>query len=286
MHTRSFKMRNMTDYDRIAKAITYINQRVHEQPSLHDIAAHVHLSPFHFQRLFSRWAGVTPKRFLQVLTLEQGKQLLTESRSLLDVSDSIGLSSSSRLYDHFVQLEAVTPGDYKNKGKGLVIEYGEHATPFGSLFIAVSSRGVCRAGFLDYTSTEQQLGELQQTWPLASLTKNSAATRTVVDAMFTGAGTLKSPLSLYVAGTNFQIAVWRALLQIPSGTVVNYSQIATALKRPRAARAVGNAIAANPLAFLIPCHRVIKQTGAIGKYHWGETRKQAIQIWEKARLTS
>jgi AraC family transcriptional regulator of adaptative response/methylated-DNA-[protein]-cysteine methyltransferase len=125
------------------------------------------------------------------------------------------------LYDHFVQLEAVTPGDYKNKGKGLVIEYGEHATPFGSLFIAVSSRGVCRAGFLDYTSTEQELGELLQTWPLASLTKNTAATRTVVDAMFTGTGTLKSPLSLYVAGTNFQIAVWRALLQIPSGTLVN-----------------------------------------------------------------
>jgi AraC family transcriptional regulator of adaptative response/methylated-DNA-[protein]-cysteine methyltransferase len=276
-------MRNTTDYDRIAKAITYINQRVSEQPGLDEIAAHVQLSPFHFQRLFSRWAGVSPKRFLQVLTLERSKPLLGESRSLLDVADSIGLSSGSRLYDHFVQLEAVTPGDYKQKGKDLRIEYGCHASPFGEFFIAQSSRGVCRAAFLDYSNLEQELLQLQQIWPLAVLTHNPTATAAIVARMFAGTTAQDVPLSLYVKGTNFQVAVWRALLQIPAGTVINYGQLATVLNRPRAARAVGNAIAANPIAYLIPCHRVIQQTGAIGKYHWDPIRKQAIQIWEAAQ---
>ena len=273
----------MSDYERIASAITYINQRVSEQPSLDEIAAHVHLSPFHFQRLFSRWTGVTPKRFLQILTLEHGKNLLRESKTLLDVTDSIGLSSSSRLYDHFVQLEAATPGDYKNKGKALTIEYGAHATPFGQFFLAVSTRGICRAAFLDYTSIEHELAALQEAWPLAAIVHNAATTRRVTDTMFDKTSRLTRPLSLYVAGTNFQVAVWRALLRIPMGSVMNYAQLAFSLNRPRAARAVGNAMAANPIAFLIPCHRVIQQTGAIGKYHWGPARKQAILLWEKAR---
>jgi AraC family transcriptional regulator of adaptative response/methylated-DNA-[protein]-cysteine methyltransferase len=274
----------MSDYDRIARAITYISARVNDQPSLDEIAAHVHLSPFHFQRLFSRWAGVTPKRFLQILTLEHGKNLLQASKTLLEVTDGIGLSSSSRLYDHFVQLEAATPGDYKNKGKGLMIEYGTHATPFGEFLVAVSARGICRAAFLDYTSMEQELAELRQTWPLASLGHNATTARHVIDSMFGKSTTLTRPLSLYVTGTNFQVAVWRALLRIPMGTVMNYAQLAATLDKPRAARAVGNAIAANPIAFQIPCHRVIQQTGAIGKYHWGPTRKQAILLWEKAQL--
>lgn len=276
----------MSDYDRIASAITYINQRLDDQPGLEDIAAHIHLSPFHFQRLFSRWTGVSPKRFLQVLTLERGKGLLQASKSLLEVSHDIGLSSSSRLYDHFVQLEAATPGDYKNRGKDLDIQYGAHATPFGDLFIAISTRGICRAAFLDYTNTERELAALRQTWPLATLAYNAANTRHVIDTMFHKATAPTQPLSLYVSGTNFQVAVWRALLRIPMGSVQNYAQVAAALNRPRAARAVGNAMAANPIAFLIPCHRVIQQTGAIGKYHWGSTRKQAIQLWEKARRMS
>ena len=275
----------MSDYDRIARAINYINQQVDAQPVLDEIAAHVHLSPYHFQRLFSRWAGVSPKRFLQVLTLERSKPLLAASASLQQVADDVGLSGSSRLYDHFVQLEAVTPGEYKRQGKDMTIEYGEHPTPFGNLFIAVSPRGVCRAAFLEYSNIDQELQALQQSWPLAAVAHNADTTRTVVETMFGHHAAFRGPLSLYVKGTNFQIAVWRALLQIPSGTVMNYRQLAMALHRPRAARAVGNAIAANPIAFLIPCHRVIKQTGAIGKYHWGETRKQAIQIWENARST-
>jgi len=276
---------SMSDYERIARAISYINQRVDEQPVLDEIAAHVHLSPFHFQRLFSRWAGVSPKRFLQVLTLERSKPLLDTDGSLDQVADRIGLSGSSRLYDHFVQLEAATPGEYKLQGKGMTIEYGEHPTPFGKLFVAVSPRGVCRAAFLDYSNIEQELLALQQSWPLAVITHVADTTRAVVETMFAKNDALRGPLSLFVKGTNFQVAVWRALLQIPAGTVMHYRQLAMALNRPRSARAVGNAIAANPIAFLIPCHRVIRQTGAIGKYHWGETRKQAIQIWEKARST-
>ena len=226
----------MSDYDRIARAITYISERVHEQPALDEIAAHVHLSPFHFQRLFSRWAGVTPKRFLQVLTLERGKQLLLQPQPQLDVANTLGLSSASRLYDHFVQLEAVTPGDFKNRGKGLDIDYGVHATPFGQLFIAVSTRGICRAAFLDYSSLPDEIALLQQAWPLAALAHNPDTTHAAVQAMFTNSHTRRGPLSLYVAGTNFQIAVWRALLQIPAGTVMNYSQLARALNRPRSAR--------------------------------------------------
>ncbi len=277
----------MSDYDRIAKAIAYITERTTDQPSLEAIAAHVHLSPFHFQRLFCRWAGTTPKRFLQVLTLERGKQLLHEAGSLLNVSNALGLSSSSRLHDHFVQLEAVTPGEYKNKGKNLTIEYGVHPTPFGRLFVAVSSRGICRASFLDVDhDVEQQLVKLKNTWPLASFSRNDETTGAVVSTMFDKAKVTDRPLSLHIPGTNFQIAVWKALLQIPPGTVVSYSQLAAALGHPQSSRAVGSAIAANPVAFLIPCHRVIQQSGALGGYRWGPARKHAIQLWERAQISS
>ena len=273
----------MSDYERIADAISYVAETATEQPSLEDMAAHVHLSPYHFQRLFCRWAGTTPKRFLQVLTLERGKTLLDESRSLLEVADSVGLSSSSRLHDHFVTLEAVSPGEYKNKGKNVLIEYGAHASPFGSIFVAATRRGVCRVTFLDNENIEAQLAELRKVWPQATLVCNVSATRMVVDAMFQKEPMPDSPLSLHVAGTNFQIAVWRALLQIPQGTVVSYKQVATTLGRPQSSRAVGNAIAMNPVAFLVPCHRVIQQSGALGGYRWGPARKQMIQLWERAQ---
>lgn len=273
----------MSDYDRIASAIRFINHQVCRQPGLDEIAAHVHLSPYHFQRLFSRWTGVSPKRFLQVLTLERGKQLLSSADTLLDVADGIGLSSSSRLYDHFVQLEAATPGDYKRRGQDLILEYGVHPSPFGAFFVAVTARGICRAAFLDFCDPDQEVTALQQAWPLATLRHNPDATRQIVNTLFGTGRPQKRPLSLYVSGTNFQIAVWRALLRIPPGALMHYSQLATALNRPRSARAVGNAIAANPVAFLIPCHRVIKQTGAVGKYRWGETRKHVMQVWESAR---
>lgn len=275
----------MSDYDRIASAIAFIADRVHEQPTLNDIAAHLHMSPFHFQRLFCRWAGVTPKRFLQVLTLEQSKPMLTGTGSLLEVSDSLGLSSGSRLYDHFVQLESVTPGEYRSRGRDISIVYGVQDTPFGPLFVAITARGVCRAAFLEYTGIDAQLADLQRTWPLATIHENGGAIREVVESMLGGVGKAERPLSLHVSGTNFQVAVWKALLHIPPGILASYSAVATAMGRPRAARAVGHAIAANPVAYLIPCHRVIRQSGALGGYHWGETRKRVIQVWEAARST-
>jgi len=271
----------MSDYDRIEKAMTYMVDRAADQPSLAEIAAHIHLSPYHFQRLFCRWAGTTPKRFLQVLTLERGKKLLDESRSLLDVSHEIGLSGSSRLHDHFVQIEAVTPGEYKNRGKQVNVAYGVHSTPLGPMFVAVTQRGVCRAEFIGFNTVEALLDDLHNVWPLSSITESIPATRHAIDAFFgQHAASRQGPLSLHVAGTNFQIAVWRALLKIPPGAVASYVQVATMLGAPKAARAVGNAIGANPVALLIPCHRVIQQSGALGGYRWGPAKKLMAQAWE------
>jgi AraC family transcriptional regulator of adaptative response/methylated-DNA-[protein]-cysteine methyltransferase len=273
----------MSDYDRIAQAIVFIANRVNSQPTLEEIAAHVHLSPFHFQRLFCRWAGVTPKRFLQTLTLERAKQLLSESKPLLEVSDSLGLSSGSRLYDHFVHLEAITPGEYKNGGLGLAIDYAVQGTPFGNIFIAITPRGICNLAFLEHDEVDEHLAGLHRKWPHAQLHENHGRTLTVVEAMFDKKTKLDRPLSLHVSGTNFQTSVWKALLQIPPGKVASYSHVANALGRPRSARAVGHAVGANPVAFLIPCHRVIHQNGDLGGYHWGETRRHAIYAWETAR---
>ncbi|MFM4929976.1 bifunctional transcriptional activator/DNA repair enzyme AdaA [Aeromonas dhakensis] len=273
----------MSDYARIADAIRFIASQVARQPTLDEIAAHVHLSPFHFQRLFSRWAGVTPKRYLQVLTLERAKALLQESRPLLEVADTLGLSSGSRLYDHFVQLEAVTPGEYKQRGAGLVIDHGVHDTPFGQAFVALTPRGVCNFSFLDDQTPQAPLTALAQSWPEAELRESPSRTQGVIHTMFDGSKTQDRPISLHVSGTNFQISVWRALLQIPPAKVVSYAQVASAVGNPKAARAVGLAVGANPVALMIPCHRVIQQNGKLGGYHWGETRKQAIHAWEAAR---
>ncbi|MGL6275280.1 bifunctional transcriptional activator/DNA repair enzyme AdaA [Aeromonas dhakensis] len=273
----------MSDYARIADAIRFIASQVARQPTLDEIAAHVHLSPFHFQRLFSRWAGVTPKRYLQVLTLERAKALLQESRPLLEVADTLGLSSGSRLYDHFVQLEAVTPGEYKQRGAGLVIDHGVHDTPFGQAFVALTPRGVCNFSFLDDQTPQAPLTALAQSWPEAELRESPSRTQGVIHTMFDDSKTPDRPISLHVSGTNFQISVWRALLQIPPAKVVSYAQVASAVGNPKAARAVGLAVGANPVALMIPCHRVIQQNGKLGGYHWGETRKQAIHTWEAAR---
>ncbi|MGL6482885.1 bifunctional transcriptional activator/DNA repair enzyme AdaA [Aeromonas caviae] len=273
----------MSDYARIADAIRFIASQVARQPTLDEIAAHVHLSPFHFQRLFSRWAGVTPKRYLQVLTLERAKALLQESRPLLEVADTLGLSSGSRLYDHFVQLEAVTPGEYKQRGAGLVIEHGVHDTPFGQAFVALTPRGICNFSFLDEQDPQTPLAALAHSWPEAELREAPSRTQRVIHTMFDGSKAPDRPISLHVSGTNFQISVWRALLQIPPAKVVSYAQVASAVGNPKAARAVGLAVGANPVALMIPCHRVIQQNGKLGGYHWGETRKQAIHAWEAAR---
>lgn len=273
----------MSDYDRIAKAIAFIAGRADRQPSLDEIAAHVHLSPFHFQRLFCRWAGVTPKRYLQVLTVERAKRLLSESRPLLDVADAVGLSSGSRLYDHFVHLEAATPGEFKAAGAGMTMEYGVHDTPFGPVFIALTARGICSLEFADDCAAEDARSRLARKWPKARILENQAKTGATADAIFGGNIRPDRPLSLHVSGTNFQISVWKALLQIPSGRVASYAEIARAIHHPRAARAVGSAIGDNPVAFLIPCHRVIRQSGDLAGYRWGIIRKHAIHAWETAR---
>jgi len=271
------------DYQRIAEAISFINTNIQQQPSLEDIAAAINLSPFHFQRLFRRWAGVTPKKYLQILTVERAKQLLSESKPLLEVSDTIGLSSSSRLHDHFVQLEAMTPGQYKAGGTGISIQYAIAPSPFGNVFIATTPRGICKLSFLIDNNEGQQIADLKRTWPGAKIQQQTTEIISIAQGILSGDQTIKGPLSLHVTGTNFQTAVWRALLQIDPGCIYSYGQIATAVGRPKASRAVGTAIGSNPIAFLIPCHRVLQQSGKIGGYLWGETRKHAIHAWESAK---
>ena len=272
-----------SDYHRIADAIDFIATNSRRQPTLNDVATHLELSAAHFQRLFSRWAGVTPKKYLQILTVEHAKQLLSESKPLLAVSDEVGLSSGSRLYDHFVQLEAATPGEYKTGGAGLSIDYGVHNSPFGNIFVAATARGICKLSFLDQADLTADITDLQRRWPNALLRHNAPTSLKIIDRIFSGTGPVDRPLSLHVCGTNFQVNVWRALMQIPAGTLRSYSHIAKAVGKPMAARAVGSAIGSNPIAFFIPCHRVLQQSGNIGGYHWGLTRKHLIHAWESAR---
>ncbi|MGD8339674.1 MAG: methylated-DNA--[protein]-cysteine S-methyltransferase [Gammaproteobacteria bacterium] len=273
----------MSDYDRIAGAIDYIVAHAGSQPGLADIAASADLSPYHFQRLFARWAGVTPKRFLQVITVERAKELLLDSRlPLLGASESLGLSSSSRLHDHFVRLEAVTPGEFRSGGTGLTIRHGEAPSPFGRVFVASTARGICSLAFVDEAPEGTALGDVASGWPNARLVRDDAAAGSIVERVFSRSGDQDGPLSIHVAGTNFQVSVWRALLAIPAGRLASYKDVARAIGKPRAMRAVGAAVGANPCAFLIPCHRVIRSNGEVGGYRWGLTRKQAIHAWEAA----
>ncbi len=271
----------MSDYDRIAAAIEFIRKHTGEQPSLEAIAAHVHLSPAHFQRLFSRWAGISPKRFLQQLTLVQAQRLLDASTSTLATSQAVGLSSSARLHDHFVSLNAVTPGEYKHGGAGLEITYGQHTTPYGPAFIACTKRGVCQLTFVDRDEAAP-LELLRRSWPHAVLRESVAQAGRLLERIFGGALADDGPVALHVRGTNFQINVWRTLLEIPPGRVTSYGNIAAQLGRPGAARAVGNAVGSNPAAWLIPCHRVIRASGALGDYRWGKDRKRIMLALEVA----
>ncbi|WP_447528482.1 methylated-DNA--[protein]-cysteine S-methyltransferase [Vreelandella sp. TE19] len=273
----------MDDYARIEKAMAYMVDNVTRQPDLATVAGHVHLSPSHFQRLFTRYAGVSPKRFLQALTLERAKRIMTATEPLLDAAHAVGLSGGSRLYDHFVTLEAVTPGEYKRQGEGLTIEYGLHPSPFGEVLVAITRRGICRMGFTGAVSANEQLATLRAQWPGSALVESVEATRYAVEGLFDCRRPGEAGLALHVAGTNFQIAVWRALLAIPEGRLASYGQLALALGKPGASRAVGSAVGANPVALWIPCHRVIQQSGALGGYRWGVARKQMVQAWESSQ---
>ena len=276
-----------SDYPRIERAIQFLEANYQEQPSLEQIARSVHLSKFHFQRVFTRWAGLSPKQFLQVLTLDHAKRVLADSRSVLDATFSAGLSSPGRLHDLFITHEAITPGEYKGRGAGLTLQYGLHPNPFGLCLLAISPRGICALRFLEKGEVREALAELRSQWAGAELRENSAATQPFAERIFSPAQWERGrPLHLVVKGTNFQIKVWEALLRIPLGGMVSYGDIAAHIERPHAARAVGNAVGENPIAFLIPCHRVILSSGAIGNYRYGTPRKKAILAWEAGKVGS
>lgn len=280
------------DYAIVEQAIRYLDEQFQQQPSLAEIAAALGLSEYHFQRLFSRWAGISPKRFLQFLTKEYAKQALQRSRSLLETTYEAGLSSPGRLHDLFVTCEGVTPGEYKQRGSGLTIHYGFHSTPFGPCLLATTERGICGLSFLargvDGTDDQsedraQALRELKEKWPAADLQPDAQRTQPLAEQIFAPAHAQPmTSLHLFIQGTNFQIKVWEALLQIPAGAALSYQDVARYIGQPQAARAVGNAVARNPVAYLIPCHRVLRQTGAVSNYRWGRTRKKAILGWEAA----
>jgi AraC family transcriptional regulator of adaptative response/methylated-DNA-[protein]-cysteine methyltransferase len=274
-----------TDYGRIEAAIHYLEENFQAQPTLAEIASHVGLSEFHFQRLFSRWAGTSPKRFLQYLTIQHAKKLLAESQSILDATYEAGLSSPSRLHDLFVTHEAITPGEFKQKGAGLTIQYGFHDSPFGECSIALTERGICGLQFVADGDHEAALAELKASWPQAEFIADDKATRPYINPIFNLNDVAERPsLPLYLKGTNFQIQVWQALLKIPAGTAVSYGTVAQMIGNPKAARAVGSATGSNPIGYLIPCHRVIRQAGGLGDYRWGSSRKKAILGWEAARF--
>jgi AraC family transcriptional regulator of adaptative response/methylated-DNA-[protein]-cysteine methyltransferase len=270
-----------SDYERIETAIRFIEDNAAEQPSLEEISGHVGLSPFHFQRLFRRWAGISPKRFLQFVTVEHAKELLAGASSVMDTAYEVGLSGPARLHDHFVALEAVTPGEYKSGGAGLEIVYGVHDSPFGEVFLATTDRGICGLRFVD-GDLEQAVGWLGNLWPGAHLDEDKVGTRTVARQVFEDSDSAE-PIPVLVKGTNFQVAVWKALLRIPAGQLVAYEDVARSIGRPSASRAVGSAVGANRISYLIPCHRVIRSSGALGGYAWGSPRKRAIIGWEVSR---
>ncbi len=275
------------DYARVARAIHFLSENFLAQPDLAEAARSVHLSPYHFQRLFTRWAGVSPKRFVQFLTVEHAKARLAEAHDVLSTSLDSGLSSPGRLHDLFVGVEALSPGEYKNGGAGLTVRYGVHLGPFGPCLIAVTSRGICGLAFFEAKDGSAiALADLRRKWPAATLTEDAGATAPTAAAIFRPRRAGLAPRDLpplLLAGTNFQIQVWTALLRIAPGGLATYADIAALIGHPRAARAVGTAVGQNAIAYLIPCHRVIQKSGVLGDYRWGTTRKQALVGWEAAR---
>lgn len=262
-----------TDYQQIAIAIAFMEKNYLAKPSLATVAQQIYLSEYHFQRLFTKWVGISPKRYLQNLTLEDAKAKMFTTGNLLDLTLEVGLSSPGRLHDLFITLEAITPGEYKNLGAGLEIVYGIHDTPFGKALIATTVRGICNLHFVDDSS--QALGLLHQEWPQANIIFSQQDTQEVMKRIFSG-NVNNQPVALWVKGTNFQIQVWRALLKIPFGCVSTYEEIGEVIAQPKAARAVGNAVGNNPVALLIPCHRVVRKSGELGGYRWGLSRKASI----------
>jgi AraC family transcriptional regulator of adaptative response/methylated-DNA-[protein]-cysteine methyltransferase len=275
----------------IARAIAYLAERYAEQPSLAELAEHAGLHPHHFQRVFKQWAGISPKRFAQYLTVEHAKRLLQGEASVLGASLDVGLSGPGRLHDLFVACEAMTPGEYKAQGRDLEVRYGIHDSPFGRMLIAVTDRGICALRFLappgaspsrDAVPEDRAAEAVLADWAEARVVHAPGATEAIARSLVCPeSGRPRHPLLL--RGTNFQIKTWQALLRIPPGSVASYRQVAEAIGAPSASRAVGRAVAINPIALIVPCHRVIRETGALGGYRWGTPRKRALLAWEAGR---
>lgn len=274
---------NAYQYDQIARAIDYLYVNFRSQPGLEEVAAQVNMSAFHFQRIFTEWAGISPKRFLQFLTTGYLKQRINGFHNLLEAADDAGLSSQSRVYDLFVNLEAVTPQEYKEKGQGIDIQYGFHNTPFGECILGITNRGICHLSFLQQKNRSLAVAQLEKAWEKATVKENSPHTEKMAQAVFHRQPGNKEKLNVLVKGTNFQVKVWNALLEVPYGTVTTYQNIARQVELPKALQAVGSAVGANPVAYLIPCHRIIRKNLIIGEYHWGTERKKAMLGWEMAK---
>ena len=272
----------MNDYERIAEVIRYLDERHIEQPALATLADRTGLSQFHFHRLFSTWAGITPKDFLQCLTLSHAKELLRDGQSVLDVALGSGLSGPGRLHDLCVNLEAASPGELKSGGAGWTISAGFAETPFGQCLVAEGPRGICHLSFVESENERIALAALREDWPQARLQRDESVAARLVARIFAPPSDSHSRpvLRAFVRGTPFQVRVWRTLLQVQPGTLTSYGRLATAIAQPGAARAVGAAVGQNPLAYLIPCHRVIRETGVMGDYRWGPIRKRAMIAWE------
>jgi AraC family transcriptional regulator of adaptative response/methylated-DNA-[protein]-cysteine methyltransferase len=281
------------NYQRIEQAIQYLEKNFQRQPELDEVAEQAHLSPFHFQRIFTEWAGISPKRFLQFLTVDFLKSKLTESKNLVEAAEAAGLSGQSRVYDLFTTLEAVTPQEYKQKGSGIRMEYGIHETPFGTGLIGVTERGVCWLSFIQTDEDPKaQIEEMKNHWNNSVFHLNQDLTETFIQKIFpplhTSATSLpeERKLHVFVKGTNFQVKVWEALLKIPMGSVTTYQGVAEQIHSAKAMQAVGSAVGSNHIAYLIPCHRVIRKDGILGEYRWTPTRKKSMIGWEMAKIES
>ncbi|MBX9926094.1 MAG: bifunctional helix-turn-helix domain-containing protein/methylated-DNA--[protein]-cysteine S-methyltransferase [Hyphomicrobiaceae bacterium] len=274
------------DYAAVRRAIRYLTETAGEQPELDDLAIHLGLSPSHVQRLFKRWCGLSPKEFTQALTLDHARRMLDGSASVLDTAHEVGLSGGSRLHDLFITHEAVTPGDIRRRGAGLTMAYGWHDTPFGKALAAMTPRGLAGLAFLDEERADARtatLLDMQARWPAAAWRHDPALSAREVAMLFAGTP-LGTPVPIVMIGTDFEVRVWQLLTRIPAGRAVCYSDIAKRVCTARASRAVGAAIGRNPLAFVVPCHRVLRSDGGLGGYHWNVTRKRALIGWEARHI--
>lgn len=278
------KQQQHIDFDRIAEAINYIKTNFKSQPDLAKVAEKIHVSPFHFQRLFTDWAGVSPKKFLQYISVEHAKNILKERQAtLFDAAFETGLSGTGRLHDLFIKIEGMTPGEFKNGGENLLINYSYAESPFGNLLVASTAKGICYMAFAD--DEQMALHDLYAHFPRAQFRQMVDLIQQNALYIFTQDWSKLHQIKLHLKGTDFQLKVWETLLKIPMGQLTTYGTIAQKIRNPEASRAVGTAIGNNPVAFLIPCHRVIQSTGSIGGYMWGPTRKTAMIGWEAAKTS-